>query len=148
MADNYRLPKDAVPTHYNIAIKTDLDSAPPSYSGEVIITLDVKNDTTSLVFNLDPSLRVTNILVGSGKGIEATPIPVSALTIDKDQQRGHLNLGDASLAAGAEAKLFISWEADIGTNMTGTTSARVMWMPKRASVHCEFTTTTLMPVTL
>ncbi|EQD26064.1 protein containing Peptidase M1, membrane alanine aminopeptidase [mine drainage metagenome] len=40
----YQLPLDVRPTHYDLALKIDMDAL--SFSGEVKIHLDVRRDTT------------------------------------------------------------------------------------------------------
>lgn len=119
MAEDYRLPTAVAPTHYELAIRTDFDATPPSYSGEALISLDVKDDTSKLVFNIDASLNVTNVLLGASEDAAVTEVPLSALSVHKESQRGQLDLRQSSLRAGTKAKLLLRWEAPIGTNMAG-----------------------------
>lgn len=49
------------PWHYDIVIKTDLESQLPYFSGESVVTLDVKNDTSKLVFNVHKELKIHDI---------------------------------------------------------------------------------------
>lgn len=119
MSDAYRLPTNVAPTHYELAIKTDLEATPAAYSGEAIIFLKVQNDTSKLVFNLDPSLTLTDIRLKTDSGATSTQVPTSALSVDEEVQRGHLDLTNSPLKAGTDAKLFLRWEAPIGTNMSG-----------------------------
>lgn len=120
MAD-YRLPTTVRPTHYQLAVKTDLAATPASFSAEAIIDLAVDETTSSIVFNLHPSLSVTHIALASGD-LEATAIPTSALSVDAETERATLDLGavGGGLTAGVHgAKLFVRWEAELGGNMMG-----------------------------
>lgn len=120
----YRLPTDVVPTHYELAFKTDLESKPPSFLGEAMIDLDIKQDVKQVVFNLNPDLKVTNIGIKSldQKTSTSIQLPMSALSVDKDQERGKVDVSSlpgGGLKAGSKAKLFLRWEAELGDNMMG-----------------------------
>lgn len=122
--DEYRLPTSVVPTHYELAFKTDLESKPPSFLGEAMIDLDVKEDVKQIVFNLNPDLKVTNIAIRNldQKTSTALSIPLKALSVDKDQERGKIDVSSlpgGGLSAGSKAKLFLRWEAELGDNMMG-----------------------------
>ncbi len=119
---DYRLPTDVAPTHYEVAILTDL--AKDKFSGEALIHLDVNQDTSNFVFNIHPDLKVTHVAVGSteAKASAAVNIATSNLSIDKDQERGTLSLKDlpgGGVKAGTKARLFVRWEAELGDNMVG-----------------------------
>lgn len=121
---DYRLPTDVVPTHYELAFKTDLAAAKPYFSGEALIDLDVKNTTKKLVFNVHPSVKVTNIALSvfESKTAAAVHIPLKAYSTDSDQERGTVDLASlpgGELKAGAKAKLFLRWENELGGNMVG-----------------------------
>lgn len=120
-ATDYRLPTDVAPTHYEVAILTDL--AQNKFSGEALIHLDVLKDTSSLVFNIHPDLKVTHLAVKSteAKTSAAVNLPVSALSIDKDQEGGTVKLDKlpGGLKGGDKARLFVRWESELGDNMVG-----------------------------
>lgn len=123
-ADEYRLPTDVVPTHYDLAFKTDLESSPPTFLGEALIDLDVRQDTKQIVFNLHPDLKVTNIGIKTldQKTSTSVQIPVSALTFDKEQERGKVDVSSlpgGGLKTGSKTQLFLRWEAELGNNMMG-----------------------------
>lgn len=123
-SDEYRLPTDVVPTHYELAFKTDLESKPPSFLGEAMIDLDIKKDVKQIVFNLNPDLKVTNIAIKNldQKTSTSLQIPLSALSVDKDQERGKVDVSSlpgGGLTGGSKAKLFLRWEAELGDNMMG-----------------------------
>lgn len=49
LQNQYRLPVDVKPTHYDITIRTDLEKT--EYQGFVRISLDIKKDTSRIVLN-------------------------------------------------------------------------------------------------
>lgn len=122
--DEYRLPTNVYPRHYDLAFKTDLSSNPPTFSGEALISLDVTADSPSITFNLHPSLNVTHIGLQASelKTAATVQIPMSALSIDKDQERGKVDLSSVpggALKQGSKAKLFFRWEGELRGNMVG-----------------------------
>ena len=121
--DDYRLPTTLRPTHYAVGLKTDLGALPPTFSGEVLVTLDVLQDTSSVVFHIDKSLTVTHLaLLLSGA---ATPLPLSTFSVDEKTQRGTLDVSDVGgLRSGKTVKLFIRYEAVFGDRIAGYFLAR------------------------
>jgi aminopeptidase 2 len=106
-------------------IKTDLSTTPPSYSGEVLVNLDVTTDITSLVFNLHPSLIVTHLAISSSdlKTMSSLVLPLSQLSVDEKQERATVDLsslpGGGLRAGGKGVKLFVRFEAELGVSMAG-----------------------------
>jgi aminopeptidase 2 len=122
--DEYRLPTTVYPRHYDLAFKTDLSTSPPTFGGEGLISLDILADTKDITFNLHPSLKVTHIALQATelKTAATVQIPVSALTVDEDQERGRVDLSNVpggSLKQGSKVKLFLRWESELGGNMVG-----------------------------
>lgn len=111
--------------HYDIAVKTDLLSSPPSFSGESIITLDVNSDTSTLVFNTHSSLKITHISIAANdlKTTSTLSIPVDQLVYDKDQERGKINLdklpGGGLKAGNKGVKVWMRFEGELQGNMVG-----------------------------
>lgn len=111
--------------HYDIAVKTDLISSPPTFSGESIITLDIENDTSTLVFNAHKSLKISHIAISTNdlKTSSTLVIPVDQLTLDEDQERGKLNLSSlpgGGLKAGTKGvKVWMRFEGELQGNMVG-----------------------------
>ncbi|KAF8985615.1 leucyl aminopeptidase [Cyathus striatus] len=58
--DQYRLPTNVKPTHYDLAVKTDLEDL--KFEGFVKISLDVKEETSKVVLNVS-ELELGNVLV-------------------------------------------------------------------------------------
>jgi aminopeptidase 2 len=75
-------------------VKTDLESSPPSFSGESLTHLDITSDITTLTFNLHPTLSVTHLAISSSdlKTTSSLVLPLTALSVDKDQERGSVDL--------------------------------------------------------
>lgn len=116
---DYRLPTAVQPTHYDLAIKTDLASSPPTFSGEAIISLDVVEDASRIVFHIHPSTKITHLALAAGK--ESKSLPIGALAVDDDKERATVDISSAGgLKAGDEAvKLLVRWEGELGGNMSG-----------------------------
>lgn len=111
----YRLPTAVRPTHYELAIRTDLASSPPSFSGEVTISLEAVEDTKEVVFHAHPELKVSHVaLEGHGE------LALSSLSSDEEKERVSVDVASAGgLKAGDKKKLFIRYEAELNGNMMG-----------------------------
>jgi len=111
--------------HYDLVIKTDLLSSPPTFSGEIMIHLDVHEDVKELVFNLNESLKVTHIAITSNdiKTSSSQTLDVSALSVDKELERATLDLsgvpGGVLKQAAKGAKVWMRFEAELGRSMVG-----------------------------
>ncbi|CAK9784200.1 hypothetical protein CC85DRAFT_324940 [Cutaneotrichosporon oleaginosum] len=109
---DYRLPTSVRPTHYELAVRTDL--AALRYEAEVIISLEVLEDTPTIVFHMHPSLSVTHLALNAGSTQE---LALSALHTDADKERATVKLAEP-LKKGA-AKLAVRYEAELNGNMMG-----------------------------
>ncbi|KAK8869616.1 hypothetical protein IAR55_000183 [Kwoniella newhampshirensis] len=124
-ADASRLPTDVYPSHYDLVVKTDLLSSPPTFSGEVIISLDVKSDTSTLHFHLHKELTVTHIAITSSdlKTTSSLTIPVSELKLDEEKDTASIaltNLPGGGLKAGSkDVKVFFKFESELRSAMHG-----------------------------
>jgi aminopeptidase 2 len=121
---DYRLPTNVRPIHYDLALKTDLSSSPPSFGGEALIDLEVTEDSTAITFNIHESLTVTHVAIAAAelKTTAAVQIPPSAITHDAKQERSVVDLAampGGKLLAGSKVKLFVRWESNLGDNMVG-----------------------------
>lgn len=110
--------------HYDVAIKTNLHTSPPTFSGEVLVHLDVKADTSKITFNVHPSLKVSHLAISSTelKSTAAVVLPTSALSVNEEQERGVVDLAslpDGGLKAGASAKLWLRFDGELKGNMVG-----------------------------
>lgn len=108
--------------HYALAIKTDLQAL--RYYAEALIDLSIKADTSTLTFNIHPSVQVTHLAISSSelKSTSSVALSLSELSVDEEQERGVIKLDKlpgGGLKAGGEAKLWIRFEAELGGSMAG-----------------------------
>ena len=88
--DAYRLPTEVTPTHYDLVFKTDLEGL--TFEGEGLIHLNVHESTTSVQFNLNPSVQLTHISleIPGEKPIEYSP-PRAIRHDETDETPGQTN---------------------------------------------------------
>lgn len=118
MADLYR-------QHYDIVIKTDLVSSPPTFTGEALITLDVNSSTSELVFHLNKELSITHIAISTSdlKTTSSLVIPKEELKLDEEKERATISL--AKLPGGGlkegtkDVKVFFKFESELHATMFG-----------------------------
>jgi aminopeptidase 2 len=111
--------------HYDLVIKTDLHTSPPTFSGEALITLDVHSDISKIVFNLHKTLHISHMAISHSdlKSTNSIALPASELSFDDEQERGILSL--ASLPGGElkggvkDVKLFFKFDAELLPSMRG-----------------------------
>ncbi|KAH9483761.1 Aminopeptidase 2, mitochondrial [Psilocybe cubensis] len=112
-ADQYRLPTDVKPTHYDVTIKTDLENL--TFEGLVKISLDVKAETSQIVLNAtDLDLGKASLYSDALKTEQVT----SVTAIDKTQERVTYQLTD-KLPAGSKAELKIAFAGKLTGAMMG-----------------------------
>ncbi|WVO17857.1 hypothetical protein L204_105555 [Cryptococcus depauperatus] len=123
--DGYRLPISVYPNHYDLAIKTDLLSSPPTFSGEAIISLDIKEDISSLVFHLDKTLSIADIAISTSdlKTTSSVVIPKEVLELDEELEMGTIPLrkilGGGLKENQKDVKIFFRFEAELKGGMHG-----------------------------
>ena len=110
--------------HYDLAIKTNLHTSPPSFSGEVLVTLDVKETTSTLTLNAHPSLKITDAAIASSelKSTSSIVVPSSAIKVNEEQERATIDLAQlpgGGLQAGSQAKVWMRFEGELKGNMVG-----------------------------
>lgn len=119
-SDKQRLPANILPTHYDVAIKTDLSSTPPVFLGEAVIHLEVESDSTEISFNVNPSVKITNLGISSGAtAAKVTHLELSAMSIDEEWEVATVDLSNIGGVKGGSAKLFVRWEGELSGNMNG-----------------------------
>ncbi|KAH9981908.1 leucyl aminopeptidase [Russula compacta] len=112
--DNYRLPTDSRPRHYDLIIRTDLEKE--KFTGLVKIDLDIVKATKIITFNAAAELNLgLATLVIASSGTVLAPIERK---IDAATQRVSLTFTE-ELPAGSKATLRIAFEADLTDSMTG-----------------------------
>jgi aminopeptidase 2 len=111
--DEYRLPLDVKPTHYDVTIRTDLDKL--SFGGFAKIDLDIKKETSTIVFNtMDLNLSDASIYSLASK----TQQVQVAQTIDGTMGRATVHFR-TPLPAGSKAQLQIGFKGNLTSSMQG-----------------------------
>ncbi|PCH38958.1 hypothetical protein WOLCODRAFT_141023 [Wolfiporia cocos MD-104 SS10] len=110
---SYRLPTDVRPTHYDLTVRTDLENA--KFDGIVKIDLDIKKETSTVVFNTK-NLKLSEIALFSA-AFSAELLP-SSLSFDDSEERGILAFSNA-LPEGSNAQLKIAFEGELTGSMAG-----------------------------
>jgi hypothetical protein len=110
--------------HYDLAFKTDLSTSPPTFSGEALIHLDIHESTSTLTFNVHHTLKITHIAITTSelKSTSTHVLDLSKLKIDKDKERGSVDLGELPggwLKEGSKGKIWFRFESELSGNMMG-----------------------------
>ena len=106
-------------------IKTDLAASPPSYSGELIVTLDVKQDTSAVVFNVSKNLKISHLAITTSdlKSTSSVTLSESDLSLDDEKDRGTINLkslpGGGLKAGQKDVKIWFRFDSILAGNMVG-----------------------------
>ncbi|KAK0503051.1 leucyl aminopeptidase [Armillaria luteobubalina] len=111
-ADPNRLPTNVKPTHYDVTIRTDLENL--TFEGFVIVSLDIKEETSTIVLNsADLSFEQVSLTTDTKK---ERLVPTSQ-AVDGDRISFTL---PTSLPAGSKAELSIGpYTGPLGNSMTG-----------------------------
>ncbi|KAG1778533.1 hypothetical protein EV702DRAFT_967778 [Suillus placidus] len=112
-SDDFRLPLDVKPTHYDVTIKTDLESS--IFEGVVKIDLDVKKETSTIVFNsADLKLNDASLYSDELKIKQSDPSP----SLDDKAERCVLSFS-TPVPAGSKATLSIGFSGELTSAMMG-----------------------------
>ncbi|PWY97439.1 putative AAP1-alanine/arginine aminopeptidase [Testicularia cyperi] len=111
----FRLPRNVVPSHYDITLKSDLEAL--RFSGTATIDLDVLEDTDSIVFNAAAKLALSKSLVLS-QALKTDNKSVITLDIDSKHERATAKLPN-TLPKGSKAQLVVAFASDIDNSMMG-----------------------------
>ncbi|PFH52379.1 hypothetical protein AMATHDRAFT_140150 [Amanita thiersii Skay4041] len=111
--DNYRLPVDVKPTHYDITIKTDLEKL--EFQGFVRISLDVKRETSRIVLNSSDLQLHKAVLYSDAL---ATTQEESTRSFESSQDRVAYTFPTA-LPASSKAELRVGFEGKLTGGMAG-----------------------------
>ena len=77
--DPYRLPRQVLPTRYDLRLEPDLEKA--VFSGEVIVTIDGKEATSTVVLN------AADLTIEQAGIINGTAMQPAALALDPETER-------------------------------------------------------------
>ncbi|KAF8633724.1 hypothetical protein AX17_004382 [Amanita inopinata Kibby_2008] len=111
--DQYRLPVDVKPVHYDVTIRTDLEKL--EYQGFVKISLDVKTDTSRIVLN-SSDLKLGKATIYS----DVLKVTQGESTQSFDSAQDRITyVFPTALPAGSKAELRIGFEGKITGGMVG-----------------------------
>ncbi|KAH9857712.1 leucyl aminopeptidase [Lenzites betulinus] len=111
---DYRLPTDVKPTHYDLTVWTDLENS--TFEGIVHIDLHVNTETNTVVLNT-ANLELGEAALKSGSALERAETP-SAHAFDTTNERVTYTFPSA-LAAGTSARLSVPFKGVITGDMLG-----------------------------
>ncbi|CAE7223560.1 unnamed protein product [Rhizoctonia solani] len=115
--DEYRLPTNVRPTHYDLTIQTDLEAL--TFKGYISIELDVLEDTSIVTFNsLNLVLHEDSLTVTSDALKTEHTQTVKLLGVDTKKERASVQLS-TPLPKGSKSKLRIGYEAKLTGSMKG-----------------------------
>ncbi|PCH39551.1 hypothetical protein WOLCODRAFT_29621 [Wolfiporia cocos MD-104 SS10] len=109
----YRLPTNVKPTHYDLTVRTDLQEH--TFDGVVKINLDVKSETSTIVFNTSDLTLEDISLQSDALGASLAP---TETTYNKESERGTLSFAKA-LPTGSKATLRIAFAGKLTGSMMG-----------------------------
>ncbi|OAX41307.1 hypothetical protein K503DRAFT_848469 [Rhizopogon vinicolor AM-OR11-026] len=110
---DFRLPLDVKPTHYDLTVKTDLENS--TFEGVVKIDLDVKKETSTIVFN-SADLKLSDASLYSDT-LKLKQVDTSR-SFDDKMERGILSFS-TPLPAGSKATLSIGFSGELTGSMMG-----------------------------
>ncbi|KAI0806986.1 peptidase family M1-domain-containing protein [Fomes fomentarius] len=111
---DYRLPTDVKPTHYDLTVWTDLENN--KFEGVVHVDLHVNKETSKLVLNT-ASLELGDVSLQSGTDAQDVQT-ASAREFDDANERGIFSFGKA-LPAGSKARISVSFKGELTGDMLG-----------------------------
>ncbi|KAJ9656848.1 Aminopeptidase 2 mitochondrial [Coniosporium apollinis] len=106
------LPKNVKPIHYNLTLEPNLETF--EYQGEVVIELDVIEDTTSISLNT-LQLKINSTKVHSGSTLITSEPDIS---YNEDTQTTKISFKD-TIPAGSKATLTQTFTGTLNDNMAG-----------------------------
>ena len=111
----FRLPRNVVPTHYDITLKSDLEAL--TFSGTATISLDVLEETDSITFNAAAKLSLSKALVTS-EALKTDNKSIITLDVDQKHERATAVIPN-KLPKGSKATLIVAFASDIDNSMMG-----------------------------
>lgn len=106
------LPKNVKPTHYHLTLEPNLESF--KYDGEVVIDLDVVEDTKSITLNtFEIDVKESKVTSGSDT-VASSP----KITTDEEAQTTKVAF-DQTISAGSKAQLHLKFTGTLNDKMAG-----------------------------
>ncbi|ESK92997.1 leucyl aminopeptidase [Moniliophthora roreri MCA 2997] len=112
-ASQYRLPTNVKPSHYDLTIRTDLDKL--TFDGFVKISLDVKEETDTIVLNSN-GLQLGKAIIYSD-ALKKSEVEIEQSYDDKEK-RATFKF-PTKFPAGSKAELQINYSGELKDNMVG-----------------------------
>ncbi|KAF8603360.1 hypothetical protein BDV93DRAFT_523426 [Ceratobasidium sp. AG-I] len=115
--EEYRLPTNVRPSHYDLTIQTDLEAL--TFKGFVIVELDIVEETSTITFNSsDLVLHEDGLTVTSDALKTEQTQTVKLVSVDQKTERATVKLA-TPLPKGSKAKLRIGYEGKLTGSMMG-----------------------------
>ncbi|TFY57887.1 hypothetical protein EVJ58_g6753 [Rhodofomes roseus] len=111
---DYRLPTNVKPTHYDLTVRTDLVGG--EFDGVLTVDLNVKTDTSKIVFN-SADLKLSNIALTTS-GLKSSAFTPASIDFDKTMERCTLEFAE-SIPAGAKVQLKVAYEGQLTDSLMG-----------------------------
>ncbi|KAJ7697953.1 leucyl aminopeptidase [Mycena metata] len=115
LENQYRLPTNVKPSHYDLTFWTDLRSL--EFGGLVAIDLDIVEETSAIVLNCSKALTLGDVSIHCAT-LETNKVQSAQIAVQEKLGRVTLNF-DTSLPAGATAQLKLCYNAPISDNLVG-----------------------------
>ncbi|KAG9123895.1 Aminopeptidase 2 mitochondrial [Ceratobasidium sp. 392] len=116
-AEEYRLPKNVRPSHYDLTIQTDLEAL--TFKGFVIVDLDIVEETKSITFNSSDLVLHEEGLTVTSDALKTEQTQSAKLaSVDQKSERATVQLA-TPLPEGSKAKLRIGYEGKLTGSMLG-----------------------------
>ncbi|KAJ3763765.1 leucyl aminopeptidase [Lentinula raphanica] len=112
-ASKFRLPTDVKPTHYDLIVRTDLEKL--TFDGSVTVSLDVKEETKTIVMN-SSKLKLGKATVYPD-GSQSDPL-TSDPSFDEKDKRVSFSFPTA-FPADTKAKISVGFAGELTGSMTG-----------------------------
>ncbi|KAL1947447.1 hypothetical protein VTO73DRAFT_14408 [Trametes versicolor] len=111
---DYRLPTDVKPTHYDLTVWTDLENS--KFEGIVHIDVTVNKETSAVVLNT-ANLELGEASLKTGGALD-TVLDVSKRELDTENERVVYSLAKP-LSKGASARLSVAFKGELTGDMLG-----------------------------
>ncbi|MCO5610061.1 hypothetical protein L7F22_064296 [Adiantum nelumboides] len=111
----FRLPRNVLPSHYDILILSDLEAL--TFSGLVAIDVDVHEDTDKLILNVGNKLGLGKAIVAS-EALKTESKSVLSLDVDTKHERATAKLA-SKLPKGSKATITCAFEGVLDDSMMG-----------------------------
>ncbi|KAI0340189.1 leucyl aminopeptidase [Trametopsis cervina] len=113
--EEYRLPTDVKPKHYDVTVRTDLEKL--KFDGFVVAHVEVVKETSKIVLNA-AKLQIGGARISSSALKDDVVLATSALDFDTENERVSLAL-PTTLPVGAKVQVRLDFEGGLTGDMMG-----------------------------